>query len=363
MSLLLQAMSKPQVTKQFSIHNWQLLIQQARRARILGRLYYLLRNDGIKIPERIAWHFESDVIISKQQKLQYIRELAEIKRFLPNDLSFSVLKGAAYMLHNLPLSIGRLCADIDLLVVKESLDKVEFHLKFAHWVRSDIDEYDNKYYRLWMHEIPPLFHAKKGTVLDVHHNILPLTNKDCPDPNSFHYQLINVEGIGEISTLSNTDLFIHSAVHLFTESEFDNGLRDLSDLQILLDVFTQDNAHFVEILIGRAQDLGLEPYVNLALRYCLLIFDSVQIPLVLKTSILESNSLRLKGLDFCFLRVFNSRHSSCQSKFAFLADFLLYCRGHYIRMPLSLLLPHMIKKSSKKLLELFKKNERNTQGI
>ena len=89
-----------------------------------------------------------------------------------------------------------------------------------------------------MHEIPPLQHVKRGTVLDVHHNILPMTNRNMPNVDAFKLEQINVEGIGTINTLCATDLCIHSSVHLFSESEFQNGLRDISDFDLLLRHFS-----------------------------------------------------------------------------------------------------------------------------
>ena len=35
--------------------------------------------------------------------------------------------------------------------------------------------YDQRYYREWMHELPPLLHVRRQTALDVHHAIAPET--------------------------------------------------------------------------------------------------------------------------------------------------------------------------------------------
>ncbi|HPZ83074.1 MAG TPA: galactitol-1-phosphate 5-dehydrogenase, partial [Thermogutta sp.] len=41
--------------------------------------------------------------------------------------------------------------------------------------------FDQLYYRRWMHELPPLIHAERDRMIDVHHAILPLTHRIRPD--------------------------------------------------------------------------------------------------------------------------------------------------------------------------------------
>ena len=48
-------------------------------------------------------------------------------------------------------------------------------LLHAGWSHMKADEYDQHYYREWMHELPPLQHKERGTVVDLHHGILPVT--------------------------------------------------------------------------------------------------------------------------------------------------------------------------------------------
>jgi len=48
-------------------------------------------------------------------------------------------------------------------------------LMLEGWVSGHRSAYDQRYYRKWMHEIPPMTHIRRQTVLDLHHNILPET--------------------------------------------------------------------------------------------------------------------------------------------------------------------------------------------
>ena len=43
------------------------------------------------------------------------------------------------------------------------------------WATTHHDPYDQRYYRRWMHELPPMLHIRRMTLLDVHHAIVPAT--------------------------------------------------------------------------------------------------------------------------------------------------------------------------------------------
>ena len=50
----------------------------------------------------------------------------------------------------------------------------EAALMLDGWASGHRSAYDQRYYRTWMHELPPMQHIQRGTVLDVHHAIAPL---------------------------------------------------------------------------------------------------------------------------------------------------------------------------------------------
>ena len=56
-------------------------------------------------------------------------------------------------------------------------------------------------------------------------------------------------------------------------------------------------------------------------------------------------ALKLKFFDALFLRALMPDHPSCDGPLTGLARWLLYARAHYLRMPLPLLLPHLIRKA------------------
>ncbi|UUZ51358.1 nucleotidyltransferase family protein [Massilia sp. B-10] len=64
------------------------------------------------------------------------------------------------------------------------------------------DPYDQRYYRVWMHEIPPMQHVQRGSVIDVHHAILPLTAAARPDPALLRAGAQTVPGMEGIKVLA-----------------------------------------------------------------------------------------------------------------------------------------------------------------
>jgi len=360
MNILTQALIDPKKTIQLSLKEWELLIAQAASCSLLGRLYYLFYTADIlsEIPQQVLWHFESGYKVAEHMRINTRREIQEITEALSStNITPVFLKGAMYAIRKLPNCFGRSFSDIDILVAKSEINDAEVQLYSYGWIPQKNEAYNEQYYRKWMHEIPPLQHAKRRTVLDLHHNILPLTNKNCPDASTFNTQELLIDKLGLITFLSDVDLVIHTAVHLFTESEFHHGLRDLSDIDMLIRHFCLSEPKFIDLLIERANHLGLSTYLWLALKYSALILSTLITDKQLgKLEWQPSNKLAIVFLNFCFINIFRPNHRSCRNWKMAVAEFFLYWRGHLIRMPLRLLIPHLARKSYMGIKDYFQKD-------
>lgn len=303
MKILIQFLINPSVIKSFQINDWQKLIEQARSHNLLGRCYYLIQKNALLTltPDYALWHLESVYKLSQRQKINTFREVDEVIKILKkNDISPTFLKGAAYCILNTHCSQGRIFSDIDVLVTKRELKTTERDFFAGGWLRMQIEDYDDKYYRIWMHEIPPLRHFERASIIDLHHNLLPLTNKNVYEISELTYQEIAHPFFGKAKVLSNEDIVIHSAIHLFTETEFHNGLRDLSDLDMLIREFSQQDKYFIDQLVTKATKIGVIEYVALALRYCFIVFNT---PIKNEFTTLNKSVI----LDFCFKNVFEPK--------------------------------------------------------
>ncbi len=122
--------------------------------------------------------------------------------------------------------------DLDILVPYETLDAVEAALRDAGWEPVKQDDYDDGYYRRWMHELPPLIHRSRDRMIDVHHTILPPTARPTPDAAALFADAISV-GKG-LAILSPEDRVVHAVAHLFADGDLAGGLRNLWDIDRLL---------------------------------------------------------------------------------------------------------------------------------
>jgi hypothetical protein len=148
-----------------------------------------------------------------------------------------------------------------------------------------------------------------------------------------------------VFTLSWQDMVIHSATHLFHEGEFHHGLRDLWDLDRMLREFPQHDDHFWAGLVARAAELQLVNSLFHGLNYAQRVFATPVPEAVMKEASNWSRTLRKPVMDFLFLRAFRPDHPDCKLPFTGTALTLLYMRSHYLRMPLYLLAPHLLRKA------------------
>lgn len=347
--LLQQALLDPGRVARMDHRQWEWLISQARSSRLLAALAVELDDAGVfaNLPGGVRRHLQSGLLVHEKQRRDLAHDSERIRSTLESVGTRAIfLKGAAYMLAQLPLGRGRLITDIDIIVPGKDLDAVERTLLAAGWARGELDDYDDRYYRRWGHEIPPLTDARRGTTLDVHHNILPPTA--APDVDARLLLEDAVEVSPGLFTLSPRDMVIHSATHLFHEGEFQHGLRDLWDLDRMLRDFPRRDPGFWGGLIARADRLELLGSLFHGLNYTHTVFGTPVPEDILRGAGSRPRLLRKPIMDFLYLRAFRPDHPESRLPLSGLAQFLLYVRSHYLRMPLYLLLPHLARKAWKR---------------
>lgn len=334
----------------FSIEScdWELLIRQARRANLLSRVAFLLRenNQLCLISERPRHHLESALRVYEANVRSVKWEISQIYSILHKDgIPFVLLKGAAYLIADVSAAKGRVFSDVDILVSKDTIEDAEKSLVHNGWITSNFNAYDQRYYRTWMHEIPPLRHLKRQSTLDVHHTILPPTSNLKLDPNKLWQKAHLVEGKEGLFILSLVDMILHSAAHLFHDGELEHGFRDITDLNLLFHEFEMKNGAW-DGLISRARELDLGLSLYYAIRYTTKILYTPVLDNVYKEIQKESPGfLRNKLMDFLFMRALMPDHPSCDDHWTGFARWSLYIRSHYLRMPLHLLIPHLSRKA------------------
>ncbi|MDP1864275.1 MAG: nucleotidyltransferase family protein [Thiobacillus sp.] len=347
--LVSRMLRSPDMLFKFSTTEWDMLVRQARSAGLLARVHYVLAQHNMieVIPAEARWHFESAVTLAKKQQLAVRWEVEQIRAALSGlDCPLVVLKGAAYVTAQLPAARGRLFNDIDILVPRNLLNQAEAALMLAGWHTTGLSPYDERYYRRWMHEIPPMQHLHRASMIDVHHAILPDTARYFPDPQKL---LNGIEPAGDdlpgVYVFSAEDRILHSATHLFHDGELPHGLRDLTDLDLLLR-HEAETPQFWPRLVARSEELQLGRSLYYALRYTQYFLDTPIPPTVwhdLRS--VTPNAALLSIMDSIFTRVLAPAHASCDDAFSSIARQAAYVRAHWLRMPAHLLIPHLIHKA------------------
>lgn len=330
---------------QLSLPDWDLLIRQARSADLLARLAVLLQKADLldAVPSQPRAHFESALALAEAQNYAVRCEIEHVQQavnFLGLDLV--LLKGGAYLIADLPAAQGRLFSDLDILVPHARLNEVEATLMLNGWATTHHDSYDQRYYRRWMHELPPMLHIRRMTVLDVHHAIVPATANLKPSSAALLAAAQPLPGHPGLRVLAPSDMVLHSATHLFYNEEFSHGLRDMSDLDLLLRHFMQADDFWIALL-ARARELGLVRPLHYCLRYCAQLF-ATPIPMAVLAEV-EGLSKTSALMDKLWLKVLGSLHPTARDVGSGIAAQLLYLRAHWHRMPPWLLIYHLISKS------------------
>jgi Uncharacterised nucleotidyltransferase len=346
--LLARTLRSPDAITRFSMSEWDTLVRQARAAGLLARLAHHFRQHGVAtaIPAVARWHFDAAETLASKQRTAVHWELQQLRNALADlDSPLVVLKGAAYVAANLPAAEGRLFNDIDILIPREHLPRAESSLMLAGWHATGLSEYDKRYYRRWMHEIPPMQHIQRDTVIDVHHAILPDTARYHPDSAKLRSRAVPVDGLPGIYVLATEDRILHSATHLFHDGELPHGLRDLTDLDLLLRDAAADR-DFWQRLTARADELQLSRSLFYALRYLRHFLDT-PVPDSVTAGLNDAapNRATLALMDSIFTRVLAPAHVSCADAFTPAARLAAFVRAHWLRMPAHLLIPHLFHKA------------------
>ena len=366
LAVLLGNLDQPMPTTN---QEWQTLLSQARRARLHGRMAvamlgqpdrlgpHLVPAQAAKADETDAQDLPSGPLVHLTAALKVCQRVEQGMRLeaerLADVLRFAghrtvLLKGAAYLCADLPPSRGRIFGDIDMLVPKDALGAVEASLMSGGWISSELDTYNQCYYRQWMHEIPPLTHVKRGSTVDVHHTIAPPTSAFQVDGKLLLAAARPVGSDGRFWVLQPVDMVLHSAVHLFAEGEFDQGLRDLLDLHDLLRHFETHESAFWQSLFARARELRLERPLHHALLHIERLFGPcVPADLRANTNAITPPWLQRVTMRWMLTLALRPNHPSCDEFLSGLARWLLYVRSHWLRMPVHLLVPHLVRKAWK----------------
>ncbi|MDC8830353.1 nucleotidyltransferase domain-containing protein [Alteromonas gilva] len=326
---------------------WNDLFRVLRHKSMAASFYLRLQRVGKEslIPESIKPAFLSAVTFAEAQTRQVRIQLKKLSLlFATHQIEFVMLKGAAYVAADTPNSEGRLMSDIDICVRHSELPDTERALLNTGWQIKELDDYDEKFYRQWCHEIPPYKHPFDGVSLDVHHTLFPpVANKSIDTAALYKSARPGVYG----AKYPGVEwLVFHSTIHLIANEDAENGLRDLTDIYELLTYYehTIDYQRLSELFYqsGFVMEFAL-------IRQLLLEYFAYQVP---------SGKITDKCTESLWfnLRLWAVRWAICPAS-EYIAGsqrpvprMLNYLVGYASKMPILLLIRHLGYKSAKSII-------------
>jgi hypothetical protein len=277
--LLRTALARPIIMGRLTPQEWDLLLRQARASALMSRIANLIDEHGLReaVPAEAWRHLDGERRFAARLAHDVQIEIGRIAEpLLRAGIEVVLLKGAAYIVGDLPPAQGRDFSDIDIMVPRADIETAELSLRLEGWRSKELDRWDERFYRAWMHELPPLVHAVRDSVVDLHHTIVPLMAAIRPDARLLFEAARPGTTDPSVKVLGPPDMVLHSATHLFNEGEFGRALRDLVDLDLLFRHFGRD-AGFWSAFLARAARLNLGRPAYYALR-CTVRFLGTPIP-------------------------------------------------------------------------------------
>ena len=347
---LLLALRDPSSLIELDDKAWQGLLDIARHNGLLAKLAAILEGRGIlsRIPAKARTLLEESHVFALHNQKNIFFEVNRLVRALSQfEVPIILLKGGAYLMADLPPARGRFLSDLDIMVPRDKIVSVEQALLSAGWQRARMEEYDERYYREWMHEIPPIWHPERRVVVDIHHTIVPVTSRYKPNTEALFSDAVELEN-PLLKVLCPADMVLHRAVHLFND-EFRSGLRELIDIHQLLEHFGKDNQFWTDLL-DRAHLHGLGRTLFYLLRYSSRLLGT-WIPDDVQEFARDGSPRTIIRvlMDALIVPALSPASTKGMKRLRAFAVWLLYVRSHWLRMPPLLLAAHLIRKAFRRL--------------
>jgi hypothetical protein len=355
MNLLNAFLRDPTIVRGWGAEHWNRFLPLARNARLLGRCLYLFEQHDLLeiVPQRLVDQLRGALAQTRYMQVQARRELRQVWRICDREgIALMALKGVAYLLADLPPAGWRNLSDIDVMVPESDIERTERALLGAGWAPSgEFDAYDQHYYREWMHEVPPLRHRNRETEVDLHHNLAPPVSRiKIEAPRLWHAAVQASDPYGLTAyVLSPADMLLHNSIHLFMNDELRGGLRDVMDFRDLYEHFLAQDAAFDTQLLERADEMGC----GLPLYYAVMTAQRL-VGLAASPHLLSGVQRYAPIAPVARLMHWLIEQALAPSRLGLrrtaVANWLLFIRSHWVRMPPLMLARHLVRKAIRQRL-------------
>ena len=345
--LLLKGIAGP---LESTVSDWEYVLRLARMSGLHGRLA-AANKDNPSLPAPIRRHLLSAERMCAFNQQMLKGELASLAELCDGQFPIVLLKGSAYFLQGHAFTRGRFVSDVDLLVPREHLRGMEQRLRSAGWKPAELDPYDERYYRDWSHETPPMRFPGHFLEVDLHHAITPVTARLRFDPAPLFEASEALPG-SPFRVLSIEDQILHACLHCFQDGDMSLRVREVVDIDGLLRN-AAGQQEFAERLLDRARQLGLQRPLWYGLYFA---------HAWMGTPRAQEMLARLQAPPALFgaamkrlvpLAMLPSDPDFPPSTGVNLARLAMLTRYHLQRMPLRMLLPHLARKAGLRMRSRF----------
>ncbi|MBE1287803.1 MAG: hypothetical protein GJ671_08825 [Alteromonadaceae bacterium] len=339
---LIRLFVMPHTALEYNETQWSGIVQLLRHEKLLARYGYRMADHHLleQLPLPVQHHFNNAMDVTARHIHQVHHTVKHIHRLLGESYPMIVLKGAAYTLLGDVVSRGRIYSDIDIWVQQADIAGAEQQLKLTGWFRDEMDDYDERYYREWAHEIPPMYHGASGAVLDMHHNIVPPVSGRAVDVSFFtQHTEVTASGVRVLSLPART---LHSTIHLLFNEECEYALRDLTDLVLMFEQFSLDDWYGY---LALAEQTGFAREGVMAITLCQNMLNLSVPDAIVKQALPIQKEVSTRVLVALYQRIMASSHPLVASRLSKVCETFIWLRGHYLKMPWTLLLYHIMMKA------------------
>jgi hypothetical protein len=267
--LLRTALQRPQMLTTLSLAEWDLLVRQARQARLLGRIAFMIDAQGSfdSIPEAPRAHLRAAVVRTEAQHADLIRELDLIGRAVTETgVRPLLVGGAAYVAAGSLPAMGRDLTAVRLVVPTQQVPLVEAALMAHGWTTIHQNPYDRQFHRRWMNGPAPLLHVQRHSVVLLRDRALPGSAGRTLTAADIQAAALPLKPNDRFALPGPVDLALCALAQLYSASNPDTAWRDLSDLDLLLRHLGRE-ADFWSTLPQRARELSLAQPLRHGLRW------------------------------------------------------------------------------------------------
>lgn len=273
------AMQHPDVAVEWSDEQWGAILPLANHMELLPQLAARWTNlDAFEqLPVAVQDRLRREVQKSDFTRVNMRYEMEQVARLL-SDLGtpLVLLKGCAYLLADQAWALGRRTSDVDLLIQESSVDAAAKRLLEHHFEVDDkLSEKDTRYYRRWLHELPPIKHQYRKLEIDLHFRLLPVGDPSTFDASPLIERATAIAGTA-YHWLDPVDRVIHAAINLGRTGEFRRAFRDMWDIRKMTEVALAEGDFDWGVLSQRAREIRISGTVA---RVMLLAQQCIDLPL------------------------------------------------------------------------------------